>query len=265
MDLPTVTTDMSRFKSIALLLCGLALTACEKNAVQDITGPLASSRIKFFNFGVNAPSVNFYANNQKMTAISSTSGAESTLGVAYGGVGSGGFYSAIAPGAYTLSGKISATTDKDLAISSTPATIADGKSYSYYLSGFYNTTAKTSDGFVVEDNYPAAIDYSAAYVRFVNAISNANAMTLYAKNTTSGVETAIGAAVAYKSAGAFTALPNGVYDLSTRYAGSATNAITRAAVSFVAGRVYTITARGDITVTSATATNRPFLDNTLNR
>ena len=90
-------------------------------------------------------------------------------------------------------------------------------------------------------------------------------MTLYAKNTATAVEVPVGAAVAYKGAGAFTSLPNGVYDLSTRLAGSATNAIVRTAVSFSSGKVYTIGARGDMTVTSTTATNRPFLDNTANR
>jgi hypothetical protein len=44
-----------------------------------------------------------------------------------------------------------------------------------------------------------------------------------------------------------------------------TNAIARTAVSFSAGKVYTISARGDMTVVSTTATNRPFLDNTANR
>jgi hypothetical protein len=121
------------------------------------------------------------------------------------------------------------------------------------------------EAFVVEDPFPAEIDYSVAHVRFVHAISNANPMTLYASNTTTGAEAAVGAEVAYKSAGAFTALPNGVYDLNTRYAGLTTNAITRTGVSFVAGRVYTISARGDITVVSTTAADRPFLDNTTNR
>ena len=257
---------MNRYGSLAVLLCAAALASCdyEKNAVQDITGALPSARIKFFNFGVNAPGVNFYANDTKMTAIFTATGTEATTGVVYGAVGAGGLYSGIAPGQYTLSGKIAAATDKDLAISTLPATIADGKNYSFYQSGLYNSTTKTVDAFIVEDPFPAEIDYSAARVRFVNAIYNANSMTLYAKNVETGVETVVGAAVAYKAAGAFTALPNGVYDLSTRYAGSATNAITRTAVSFVSGRVYTIGARGDITVTSATATNRPFLDNTLN-
>ena len=44
------------------------------------------------------PGVNFYANDTKMTAISSTSGSESTTGTAYGAVGNSGIYSGIAPG-----------------------------------------------------------------------------------------------------------------------------------------------------------------------
>jgi hypothetical protein len=94
-------------------------------------------------------------------------------------------------------------------------------------------------------------------------------MTLYAKNTTTGTEIAIGSEVAYKGAGTFTPAPMAVYDLSTRYAGSATNVITRTGVSFIGGRSYTVSARGDITVApSATAcgnANRTCLDNTANR
>lgn len=256
---------MTIHRTLAVLLSAVVLASCDKNAVQDISGPLASARIKFFNFGVGAPGVNFYANDTKMTAINSATGTESTIGTTYGGVASGGYYAAINPGQYTFTGKIAATVDKDLAIATVTAPIADGKNYSFYLSGFYSTGSKSVEGFIVEDPFPAEIDYSVAYVRFVNAISNANPMTLYAKSTTTGTEVAVGAAVAYKSGGAFTSLPGGVYDLSTRYAGATTNAITRTAVSFGAGRVYTIGARGDITVTSTTATNRPFLDNTTNR
>lgn len=256
----------NRYSSLALLVCAAALSSCEKNAIQDITGIDPGSRIRFFNFGVNAPAVNFYANDTKMTAIGPAGdGSESTSGTTYGGVGAGGLYAGIAPGQYTLSGRITAATDRNLAISSVTTTIENGKRYSFYQSGFYNTTTKSVDAFVVEDAFSETIDYSVALVRFVHAISNANPMTLYAKNTTTGVEVAVGGAVAYKSAGAFTALPNGVYDLSTRYAGSSTNVITRTAVSFSAGRVYTVGARGDITITSTTLTNRPFLDNTLNR
>jgi len=258
---------MNRYPALTgLLLCAAVLSSCsyEKNGVQDITAPAPASRLKFFNFGVNAPGVNFYANDAKMTAIVSGTGVESTTGTVYGGVGSGGFYDGVSPGQYNVAAKIAAATDKDLAIATIPTTVGDGKYYSVYLSGFYNTAAKTVDGFVVEDPVPA-IDYTVAYVRFVNAISNSSPMTLFAKNTVSAAETALGGSTAYKAAGAFTAMPEGVYDLNTRVAGSGANVITRTAVSFLAGRVYTIGARGDMTVVSTTATNRPFLDNTANR
>ncbi len=248
-----------------MLLGAALLTSCEKNAVQDITGPLPSARVKFFNFGVNAPNVNFYANDTKMTAISSTTGTEAVTGVASGGVGAGGFYSAITPGQYALKAKIATATDKDLTITTVNGAIADGKAYSFYTSGIYDATAKTTEGFLVEDVFPAAIDFTVTTVRFVNAISNSQPMTLYAKNTVTLVETAVGGPVAYKSAGAFVTLAPGIYDLSTRTTGSATNAIARTAVGFSGGRVYTVGARGDMTVTSTTATTRPQLDNVANR
>lgn len=263
---------MNRQRSpfIALLLCGALLPACGKNAFQDITAPPHSSNVKFFNFAVGAPGANFYANDTKLSAISSGTGTESPLGTAYGAAAAGAYYTAIVPGQYTLSGRIADTTAAvhNLPISSVSTMIADGKFYSYYQSGFYNTATKTSDAFVVEDAYPATFDYSVATVRFVNAISNAAPMTLYATSTDSGSigkVTTVGAAVPYKSAGAFTNLPPGAYDLSTRYTGASTNAITRTGVSFAAGGTYSISARGDITVTSTTATNRPYLDNTANR
>ena len=249
---------------VAGLLCAAVLASCEKNAVQDIAGAPPAARIKFFNFGVNAPSVNFYANDTKMTAISSATGAESVLGTAYGFAGAGGFYAGINPGQYTLTGKISALTDKDLAISKLATAVADGKFYSYYVSGFYDPASKSAESFIVEDAVPA-IDYSVAYVRFVNAISNSSPMVLNATSTTTSAVTPVGSAIGYKSGGVFTALPGGVYDLSARVAGSTTDAIVRPAVSFSSGRVYTVGARGDITVSSTSATNRPILDNTANR
>jgi hypothetical protein len=256
---------MKRLNYILGLLLITALYSCEKNAVQDITGDAPQARIKFFNFGLGTPGVNFYANDVKMTAISSTSGTESVLGVVYGGVGAGGLYSSIKPGQYVFSGKIAALVDKDLGISSITSTIAAQKDYSFYLSGIYNTTSKTVDGFVVEDAFPATLDTGRAYVRFVNAIFNSSAMTLYAVNTnTTAAEVAVGAAVAYKAGGAFVALPNGVYNLNVRTTGSATNLITRTSVSFSKGRIYTIGARGDLSPTAVTA-NKPALDNTLNR
>ena len=260
---------MTRYSSIAALLFASLLAACGTKEVQQLTGIDPHARVRFFNFGVNAPGVNFYANQTKMTATTSTTGTESTNGVNYGGVGANGAYSSLDPGQYTLAGKIAAATDKDLAISSVSTTVEDGKYYSFYMSGIYNTTTKSVEGFVVEDPFVIQTnDSTSTTVRFVHAISNANPMTLYAKNTTTGVETAIGGEVAYKGAGTFVNLASGAYDLSTRYTGSTTNVLTRPGVSFVGRKVYTITARGDITVapsTACAAANRTCLDNTANR
>ena len=261
---------MTTARVFAALLGAAALAACEKNAVQVLpfTQEIPGGRVKFFNFGVNAPGVNFYADTTKMTAILSGTGQEATTGVAYGGAGNGGVYLAITPGAYTLTARIAATTDKNLTIATGPATLADGKYFSFYMSGFYNTTTKTSDAFVIEDPLSVQaqpIDYGIAYVRLVHVISNAAPLTLYARNTVVGDTAVVGGPVAYKAAGTFTPLPAGVYDVFARYTDSTTNKVSRTGVSFLGGHLYTIGARGDITITSTTATNRPFLDNTVNR
>lgn len=266
---------MNRF--LALLIGAAAIAACDKNANQIITSPAVGANVKFFNFGVGAPGVIFFANDQKVTALSSTlcqppndttavcrsTGNDSTAGTAYGGASSGGLYNAVTAAQYTLTGRIAAAPVIHVAIATVSATVAEGKYYSYFISGIYDATSRTVDAFVVEDPIPATIDPAQAYVRFVNAVSNSDPMTLFAKNTTTTTEVAVGATVAYKAAGAFMPIPPGSYDLNTRTAGSATNAITRTAVSFAAGRVYTIASRGDM-VSTVTA-NKPALDNTANR
>lgn len=277
---------MRLHRSLIALLGVVALAACEKNAVQDLTGPLPSAGVRFFNFGVASPSVHFYAGDRKMTATTSAAcqaaktppvtatdsaclatGLPSPAGISYGSAGASAQYTGIEAGQYTITGRITDTTSADhgVAVSSVPLTVAAGTNYSVFQSGFYDTTTKTVDAFAVEDAFPAAIDWSVATVRFVNAIGNAEPMTLYATNTASGQEYTIGGAVAYKSAGAFTDVPPGLYDLRTRVPGATADAIIRTGVALEAGRVYTISARGDITVTSSTAATRPILDAFRNR
>ena len=263
---------------LTLLLAAVTLSACEKTAVGVIDDPAAGNgaNVKFFNFSVGSPQVNFFVNDKKVTAISATGcyllddtnrtqclagGIESTTGVAYGSAGNGAsaWYSDVTPGQATLSSKIAATTDKNLAIANLQTNVEARKFYSYYLSGIYNTTAKTSEAFIVEDVMPPE-DFNVAYVRFVNASSTTQPMTLFVTNRTTSAETAVGGLVAYKSGGVFVAVPVGSYDLRTRVAGSTTNVFTRDQISFAAGRAYTITARGN-TATASTM----LLDNTANR
>jgi hypothetical protein len=259
---------MTRIRLLSALLAAVALAGCEQDAIQidDITAPATGAWVKFFNFGVGAPQVNFYAGDRKVTAVSSTTGAESTVGVAYGGAAAGGVYTAIPAGQVTFAGRISATVDNNLAISAIPGTLVEGKAYSVYLSGSYDAAAKRSDGFVVEDNLPAAFDDTQALVRLVNASHNSPAVQLFVRNPTTLAETPVGAAVAYKAGGAFVGVPSGGYDLVVRAEGATAALVTRTAVAFSVGRIYTITLRGDATLPSTgTSANRPILDNTLNR
>jgi hypothetical protein len=271
---------MNRYGMVALLGAA-ALGACsyEKNAAQDITAPITGANVKFFNLGVNAPGLNFFANDAKVTAVSSTScsppptipdprctttGAETATGTAYGAAANGGLYNVVPAGSVALAGKIATVADNGLAVVTTTSNLENGKFYSYFTSGIYDATTKKTDGFVVEDPLPT-FDYTSAYVRFVNASSNASALTLFAKNTTTAAEAPAGGAVAYKAAGAFTLVPAGVYDVSVRSGAAGANLAALTGVSLAAGRAYTIALRGDMTVTSTTAANRPILQSNTTR
>lgn len=268
--------------SFVALLGVAALVACGEKAEKNIAGPVpSSSAIRFFNFSVGAPTVQFFANDQEVTATNTGScngaknppvtstdstclqiGIQSATGIAFPSAAAGGLYTAIDPGQYTFTGRQMSTKGPTTTISTAPATIEAGKYYSYYQSGIYNSTTK-SDAFIVEDVLPTTVDWSKSLVRFVNAIGNSSPMSLVAVDTL-GNATPISGQVAYKSAGAFTALTPAPYDLHARDASGA-DKIVRTFVTFMPGHVYTITARGDMTVTKSTDSNRPFLDNTANQ
>jgi len=271
---------MPTLRSLSALGAALLLTACgldlETTAVQDITAPADGAYVRFFNFGAGAPSVNFYAGDTKITAIASATGVEAASGVAYGGVGNGGLYSNLRPGAYTFAGRIiGAAVDNGLPISQIAGNVAAGKYYSVFQAGLYDAVNKTVTGFVVEDPMPAAFDYSQAYVRFVHASGNTNPMTLTVTNTVSSVVFTVGTTVAFRNASGFSTVPAGTYNVAgscgatcnSTGAGNATTAVTRTGVTLSAGRYYTIALRGDVTLNPATTTlaNRLQFDFSANR
>ncbi|QKJ28861.1 DUF4397 domain-containing protein [Mucilaginibacter mali] len=257
----------------ALLLLSLTFS-CKKQEFKTIDAPVDPSapQIKFFNFSVNMPSVNFYANDTKVTATLSATGAEAAAGLAYGSVLPASNYATMAAGNYTFKAVVSstATANANVTLGTVTGTLESNKLYSLYTGGFYNTTTKTSDMFLIGDTMPAD-DKVTVSIRLVNTISNGTEpLDLYVKNTTTGAETKVASAVAYKSASAFTTVPVGIYELYGRYPSNATtNVVVRngtSAVGLTQGRVYTITALGDMTVsTTGTATNRCRFDNTTNR
>ncbi|HEX8377856.1 MAG TPA: DUF4397 domain-containing protein [Pedobacter sp.] len=257
----------SRIAILTLVSAALLSASCEKDAVQDIDSAPTGAFVKVYNFAPSGPSVNFYSNDTKITATSSASGSEATTGVAVGSVfPTNNSYLSLAPGSVTIKTIVpsTASVNPNGVIASIPASLTAGKFYSVFTSGTYDATSKTTSGFVVEDILPA-VDTTAAYVRLVNTIANnVNGFDLKAVSTTAPGEVVIATAVAYKSASPFVKVPAGVFNLTSVSTNTPTNyTITRAAVTFAKGFVYTIAARGDATI--ATGTNARTLDLTRNR
>jgi hypothetical protein len=251
---------MTNIRYLAVLLCAASLSACDKNAVQDITTPITGGAfVRFQNYGVNAPGVNFYANEQKVTAVSSTSctpptdpkcsttGIESATGVAYGGSANGANYEMLAPGQYTLSSRIAALADNGLVISSTSAPLTAGKYYTYFVSGIYNATAKTADAFIIEDNLPTSFDYTKSYIRIVNA--SVNSPTISASTQLQGATdiVSVATALAYKSASPIVTVAPGLSDVTITIG---TITATAKGLNLFAGHVLTLALSGDATATT---------------
>ena len=247
--------------------------------MQNITAPTAGANIKFFNFGVERAGGELlrqrheddgdqlhelHAAERRHRRVCCTTGIESTTGTAYGAAGNGGLYYVDRAGAvHARRARSRRRRTRISPVAKVSTTLDNGKYYSYYIERHLRRDREEGGRVRRRRSDPGDDRLHAGVRRFVNASSNSQPMTLYAKNTTTGSEVAIGSTVAYKAAGTFQAVPGGVYDLNTRTAGSATNVITRTAVSFVAGRVYTVSSRGDM-VSTVTA-NKPALDNTANR
>ena len=66
---------MTPSRYLAILACAASLVACSKDAVQIISAPLSGASVKFYNFSMGAPGVNFFANDVQLTALRSDSGA----------------------------------------------------------------------------------------------------------------------------------------------------------------------------------------------
>ncbi len=247
----------------SILICG-----CKKNAIQEISKPIGSGAfIKYFNFAVNSPTVNFYADNTKVSASLSTTGVESpTTGVAYSAAyPASNAYSLIAAGTYEFKAKIpsTASADADLAITSIKKQVENGKSYSLYTCGLYDSSTKKTDVFIIDDASPL-IDNSAAYVRFVNSSYNTNPINLTFRHKTTLGETVVATNVAYKSASPFQKMPAGVYDLILNYPNDSKDMVVKKDVNIINANVYTFSLRGDITA-SPTTGNKPFIERTFNR
>ena len=254
----------------------MLFSSCEKNAVTDITVPYSGAQLKYYNFAINGPTVNFYANDIKTTATLTASGVESAAGVNFGGLVPLRGYSLAPIGSVKFSSLTPSTMVVNNALGQGPnietstvtKTVEDGKNYSYYTSGIYDYVTKKSDAFIIDDTLPAA-DTSIAYIRVVNPGHNTTALSLELTQTITNVNPSIPpivivttpiTSVAYKTASAYIPVKQGSYTLRLIDSPSG-KVVTRAATSFLKGRLYTFTLRGNL----ITGTPAPFLDFTENR
>ncbi len=253
----------------------MMLSSCKKNAVVDITTPYSGAQFKFYNFAINAPSVNFYVNDVKTAATSSATGFEAAAGTGYGGVTPVRGYSLTPEGNGVVFKAITSSTmvsvpatgqGPSIEVASATADVKNGKNYSFYTSGIYDYTTKKSDAFIIEDILPAA-DTSIAYIRLVNPGHNTSTLSLELTQTFNVpgnpplvVVTTPITGIAYKAASVYIAVKQGAYSLRLIDAASG-KVVTRAATVFLKERLYTFTLRGNL----ITGVPAAFLDFTENR
>jgi len=263
------------FSALVLILISV-FSACKKNAVVDLTVPYSGGQFKYYNFAINAPSVNFFANSNKTAATLSTTGLETAAGTLYGGVTPVRGYSLSPIGTVTFKAitpstmPVVAATGQgpSIEIASVTKDIVDGKNYSFYTSGIYDYTTKKSDAFIIEDVLPAP-DTAMAYIRLVNPGHNTSTLSLEVTQTLTNptpggspivtVTTPI-TGIAYKTASSYIAMKQGSYTLRLIDQASG-KIVTRGATSFFKNRLYTFTLRGNL----ITGTPAAFLDFTENR
>ena len=156
--------------NFAILILAVFLGACEKNAVDEHTAPYTSGAlIKFYTHAEGAPRVNFYLNDQRVTASAPTA-TDIPLGLAYGTSYPANGYLNVPSGDLTVAVMdtvTSATKGKADLITTTSTRLDESANYSAYLigkTGSYETL-------VIKDNLPED-NFNRIYFRFVNTMAD---------------------------------------------------------------------------------------------
>ncbi len=247
-------------KSFAILTAGFLLGACEKNTIEEHYAPTtAGAHVKMIHAAQEAPMVNMYFGNEKITALAPVVTTTDTIvtGLSYAGTAvfpASYGYANVPAGSYEVQ-MIDTTSKRGSAdvISKTSATLNDKTPYTAFLIGKLGAF----ETIVVEDKLPEG-DYTKAYIRFVNVMADAPAFDVKAVNKATADAPApveVGTNVAYKGSTGYVAIVPGTYDFPIYVAGSSTPYTTMTGVAPSAGRVYTFYTRGVYTAKPAT-TNR---------
>lgn len=151
-------------KLILVLTVGLFLNACDKNDIPEVAEILDTDQVaqaKFFFHADDAPSANFFINNEKVSAIGSNTDDEEQ-GSDYKRVFPSNAYAVVPSGSVAISAMALGGGE----IAAAQATLAPGKNYSVYLVG----NEGSYEVFTMEDMLPSS-DNSKIYWRFVNTMA----------------------------------------------------------------------------------------------
>ncbi len=251
---------LSRYRLIVLLFTGLGslLVSCgdEHDPLRNIT-PAQGARIKFIHASPDAPEVDIYVNDVKVSGVLTIPPA--TPGVlTYPGLFPGSEYVTVAPGTASVKAVLPQTGATALAAE---LPLQDGQ----YYSVFAVDSAKKLSVLVLEDYVDGSLADSKSYLRFVHLIPNGAETDLaFSAGTTftaSGAQTLF-TTIGFKGVANYTAIEPGTYSFQLRNAGTITGLTTLASQTFEANRTYTLYARGFV---GGTATKAPALTRYINK
>jgi hypothetical protein len=256
-----------RFFALFLLAAaGILGWSCERNVLTVPSTPTpAGARIKLVHAAPDAPGVNLFVNNQKISAGLPTGASSTSAGtgtptpIVFGGTfpGSTANYAVVTSGQVSVSLTAPATTTATSAttVYVQSLTLDDQKFYSLLLSG----TGPQPEVQLLNDDFSTATDPNKYYVRFINLIPGATAYDLLLSDGTKLVTN-----VGYKTVSPFIGvdIKNNASFLF-RVAGTTTNVTTaNTFTGSTSGRVLTIVAQG---VVGKTGTLAPKLSLYVNR
>lgn len=267
----TITIQFGLLASALLLF-----SACgDQHTFPDIVrAPLSDhGQVRFYNFVMNGPTVNFYANGVKSTGITSTTGKEAANGVGWGGTHPNIGYVEIPAGNNVT---IESITPKNMLIPTNNINNYEGgivtsslvipkieplKQYSVYLSGYWDKINKNSKSFYIKDEMPG-VDTASVFMRFVNSgVEEAGDLKFVVTSRDTLVGTiVIDEKIPYGTASKFVAVPYGTYNLKVYTTKG--DSLIRNGIVLNPDRVHTFALRGNILSKSPIA---PWIDNVQNR
>lgn len=212
----------------------------------------------------DAPQVNFFANNAKVTAVApNSSGAE--LGLVYPAFSPGtAAYTSITPGSNKIEAKVpaSSTVMPGAVLISTTQNFDSKKYYTYVV---LDSLSKLST-VVVEDD-PSIPDPTKAYFRLANFVSNSAAVKIEIVKVSAGTPfSKVYPSVSFKSISAFETLEGGNGEIYKVYLRNPTTDAKLDSISAFTpsnNKKYTIYTRGVFGLTGTNA-KRPIISNYVN-